>query len=433
MPHLFFKSGVIDPVFNLFIFLGLSFIIEALLADSKKRRRFFALSGLCIGLATLTKGPVALLVIILTMMIYWAGLRFKPFVRRGEIAVFLLVTTAVAGIFFGIETLSHGTTFIRSFIAYQLRLFSTADAGQGRPFYFHFFVILFGCFPASFFAILSFSKRHEPGGQAQSEKFRLGNRLMFILFWVVLILFSIVKTKTVLYSSLTWFPVTYLAAVSLQAIIQKSLPLSRSIFYSLAAFALLLSVAITFFPISIIHREWIIPLIPDKFAVACLANPVRWSGFEFLLGIGYAFAVAVSLFLFAKARPAAGTVGLFGSSALCILLFSATFAGKIERYCQGGPVAFYKAHANGDDYTRSLFKSYTDLFYSRVKRDADPRSRNRAWLLRGPIDKPAYFVCRTTEANYYDGDTALHLTKIKEQYGFSYYRRDVPSDRIARP
>src|SRR5205823_2479158 len=37
---------------------------------------------------------------------------------------------------------------------------------------------------------------------------------MMILFWVTLLLFSIVKTKIVHYSSLCYFPLTYLAAVS---------------------------------------------------------------------------------------------------------------------------------------------------------------------------------------------------------------------------
>jgi hypothetical protein len=425
LPHLFFKSGVIDPVFNLLIFLGLLCIIKALLTEAKKvRLSVFALSGFCIGLATLAKGPVALLIVCLTMLVYGAMQRFKPFVRPAEIAVFLVTVAAVGSIFFGLETLTHGPAFIRSFIAYQIRLFATGDAGQGRPFYFHFFVILFGCFPASFFAILPFFRRLGPD-RMQNEKLYLANRCMYILFWVVLVLFSIVKTKTVLYSSLTWFPLTYFAALSLRTIILSGRPLGRRLFRSLAAFALLLGVAITLFPILVMHKAWIVPLIPDKFAVACLDNPVYWSGFEFLLGIGYTAAIALSLFLFAKNRPAAGTVGLFGSSALCIFLFSAIFTGKIERYCQGGPVDFYRTHATEDVYVRSLYKSYTDLFYGRVRQGADPRSRDREWLMRGPIDKPAYFVCRVTEANRYDGDTSLHFTRIAEEYGFTYYRREA--------
>src|SRR5512142_1449711 len=131
----------------------------------------------------------------------------------------------------------------------RLRLFSTGDAGHGRPFYFHFFVILFGCFPASFFAIISFVKRREP-----EPRQRLFNRLMLVLFWVVLILFSIVKTKTVLYSSLTWFPVTYCAALYLDGLIADKRAPSRPLLIGLGAFACLVSLTITLFPILLMHK-----------------------------------------------------------------------------------------------------------------------------------------------------------------------------------
>jgi hypothetical protein len=37
-------------------------------------------------------------------------------------------------------------------------LFTTEDAGHGGPFYYHFFILLFGLFPASVFALESFRK-----------------------------------------------------------------------------------------------------------------------------------------------------------------------------------------------------------------------------------------------------------------------------------
>ncbi len=426
LPHFFFKSGVIDPVFNFFIFLSLTLIAKALLTGNRSRRAgWFAVAGACIGLATLSKGPVAFLIIFITMFVYWASLRFKMFFSSTDIISFLATTAGVALLFFGIETFSHGTGFIKNFIAYQIRLFSTGDAGHGRPFYFHFFVILFGCFPASFFAILAFVTR-----SASASPQQLFNRLMIILFWVVLVLFSIVKTKTVLYSSLAWFPVTYLAALYLSEIIGKKTAIQRPLLISLAVFAFLVCSAISLFPILIIHKEWIVPLIRDKFALACLENPLHWSGYEFLLGTGYGCAVAGSLLFFVKRRHSAGVATLFGSSAACLFLFMFIVAPKIEQYAQGGPVAFYKAHANENVYVRSLFKSYTDLFYGLKKPDNNPQSHNLEWLLRGPIDKPAYFVARVTQSAPYE-DTALHLVKIASEYGFVYYRRDVPGNTIA--
>jgi 4-amino-4-deoxy-L-arabinose transferase-like glycosyltransferase len=421
LPHLFFKSGIIDPVFNLLIFSGLTLIVKAFPAESGKRRAgLYALAGTMTGLATLAKGPVALLVVFLTVVVYWALFRFRRLFRALDALLFFACAAAVALVFFGVETLAHGTGFIRNFIAYQVALFSTGETGHGGPVYYHVLVLLFGCFPASFFAACSFTKRREPG-----DVQRQFSRLMIVLFWVVLVLFSIVKTKTVLYSSLAYFPITYLAALFLWNIIEGRRTLSRPLFISLSVFAFLVCAGITLFPILVMHKEWIVPLIRDKFAAACLENPVHWSGFEFLLGIGYALALAVSLYLFAKKRPLAGAAGLFGSSAVCLFLFMFIFAPKIEHYSQGGPVAFYKEHSGGGAYVRALFKSYVDVFYGRKRIDAHPSSHDIQWLLRGAIDKPVYFVAKVTQSAPYD-DPSLGLVKLKSEHGFVYYRRDIP-------
>jgi 4-amino-4-deoxy-L-arabinose transferase-like glycosyltransferase len=423
LPHLFFKSGIIDPVFNLLIFSGLALIAKNVCTEpARPRAGLYALSGILIGLAVLAKGPVALLVVCLTVMVYWVstGLRRRPGVM--ETAVFFACAAAVSAVFFGVETLTHGTAFVKNFISYQIALFSTRETGHGGPLYYHFLVLLLGCFPASFFAALSFTKRMGPGDTQAPF-----SRLMVVLFWVVLALFSIVKTKTVLYSSLAYFPITYLAALFLWNVIQGKRAVTKPLFIALAVFGALVCSAIALFPVLIMHKELIVPLIRDRFAIACLENPVHWSGFEFLLGIGYACALAVSLFLFAKRRPLAGAAGLFGSSAVCLFLFMFIFAPKIESYSQGGPVAFYKEHAGGDVYVKALFKSYVDIFYGRKSVDAHPLSHEREWLLRGPIDKPVYFVAKVTQARSFD-DPALGLIKLKSEYGFVYYRRDVPGN-----
>jgi len=430
LPHLFFKSGIIDPVFNLLIFSGLTLIVKALLTERQKLRTgWYALAGASIGLATLAKGPVALLIICLVMLVFWAASRPRPprsLFRFIDIFAFFACTAAVACLFFGMETWAHGTAFIKNFITYQIRLLSTGESGHGQPFYFHFLILLFGCFPASIFAIFSFIKRNEAAAPGQ-----VYDRFMIILFWVVLVLFSIVKTKTVLYSSLAWFPVTYLGALYLWKVIEGGRTFNRPLMISLLISAFLVCLAITLFPVLVIHKALILPFIRDRFAVASLEQPVRWSGHEFLLGIGYGGAMAVSLFLYVKKRPLAGAVGVFGSSALCLFLFMFIFAPKIEQYSHGGPIAFYKAHAGENVYIRSLFKSYIDLYYSRKKPTGNnPLSHDKEWLLRGPIDKPAYFVARVTQAASYE-DSALHLVKLASEYGFVYYRRDVPGNSSA--
>jgi len=65
LPHLYFKSGIIDPVFNLFIFAGIVFGILAINKATDRRNKETVLCGLFVGLAVLTKGPVGLLIPIL--------------------------------------------------------------------------------------------------------------------------------------------------------------------------------------------------------------------------------------------------------------------------------------------------------------------------------------------------------------------------------
>ncbi|MEO7120430.1 MAG: glycosyltransferase family 39 protein, partial [Ginsengibacter sp.] len=80
LPHLYFKSAIIDPVFNYFIFLGVYFMFRDLSnLHSKKGLLYPALAGLFIGLSTLTKGPVGLLIFLIAFFAYFIFTRFKNF------------------------------------------------------------------------------------------------------------------------------------------------------------------------------------------------------------------------------------------------------------------------------------------------------------------------------------------------------------------
>ena len=419
LPHVFFKSGIIDPTFNLFIFLGFTFASSVLQrSDRAGRLRLAALAGLFIGLAILSKGPVALIVFGLTFAVYWATTRFKPLFSIAEIALFTVTMVGVSAVFYGIETALHGPWFVTEFLRYQVRLLRTGDAGHGRPFYFHFLILLFGCFPASFFAIRSFKRDTH-----YTEPQQLFNRLVKTLFWVTLILFSIVKTKTVLYSSLCWYPITYLGALHARKLITGEIQWNRWLQRSFVAFTVLVGSAIAAFPLLLKHKEIIMPLIKDKFAVACMQKPVVWSGWESLIGISFLAISLVSFFLMARKRSTGGLIALAAASVLCVQLTLLVINPKIEQYTQSDPVAFYKLHSGKDEYVRSLFKSYADLFYGRKRLDDNPMSHDFNWLLKGPIDKPVFFVGRIQQDKKY-GKPEYGLTLIEKKYGFVYYRRD---------
>jgi Dolichyl-phosphate-mannose-protein mannosyltransferase len=431
MPHLFFKSGIIDPVFNLFIFLGIYCIFKS--ENSLERKSSIlglVAAGVFLGLASLTKGPVAILIAILCAGAYWIFAGFRRYLPLWGVVACGMTAAIVSLVWYGIETLAHGPVFVTEFIKYQIRLFSTGDAGHGRPFWFHFVVLLFGCFPASFLAIRSFLPSGKesavaPNTDAPVIAQRRFGQWMLVLFWVVLILFSIVKTKTVLYSSLAYFPITFLAAYHMHRVLTGEFRWNRWLTVTLAAFGLLVGTVIAIFPVVMMHTGWFVPYVNDFFARECLRNPVRWHWYEMLVGAGYVTALIVSIVALAKKRYVAGFAILLLSTTFCLQAAMIFFVPKMETITDAGPIRFYQSLAGKDVYARSLFKTYADLFYFRKQPGGEPKSYDREWLLTGPIDKPAYFVCRIDKA---PGFRAMpQLREIKEEYGYVYFTRDVPA------
>jgi 4-amino-4-deoxy-L-arabinose transferase-like glycosyltransferase len=426
LPHLFFKSGIIDPVFNLFIFLAIYFIFKSEnLADKNRSMLRLGVAGVFLGLASLTKGPVAILIAVLCAGAYWCVNRFRRYLSVRGIVLCAGAAAFVSFLWYGIETLAHGPWFITEFVKYQIRLFSTGDAGHGRPFWFHFVILLFGCFPASFLAIRSFlpnrADNETPAAADRQQRFR---RWMLVLFWVVLVLFSIVKTKTVLYSSLAYFPITFLAAYHMHGILTGKFRWNRWLTVTLAVFGVLVAAIIAVFPVVMMHTGWLVQYVNDFFARECLKNPVQWHWYETLVGAGYLAAIIVAVVALAAKRHFAGFAVLLLSTALCLQAAMILFVPKMETITDAGPIRFYQSLAGKNVYARSLFKTYADLFYLRKQPGSNPKSYDREWLMNGPIDKPAYFVCRIDKAPGYRA--MRELREIKEEYGYVYFMREVP-------
>ena len=153
-PFFYFKSGIIDPWFNLFIFLGVYYFVRftaPINRDNKTGQ--VVLSALFLGLAILTKGPVGFLIFLLTFCCYLVAVRFRLRFRWYQVLLFFLVLALVGGLWFILQILSGNLTVIQDFIIYQIRLFQTQDAGHGGFSLYHFVMILIGVFPAAWLAL----------------------------------------------------------------------------------------------------------------------------------------------------------------------------------------------------------------------------------------------------------------------------------------
>jgi len=412
LPFFYFKSGIIDPVFNLFIFLA---IFQLHCVRLKERKTVHALlAGFFLGLATLTKGPVALLVGGLCFVVYIVLQRgFKGF---SFAAIFWLALSAVATTcsWFAVEIALHGWSLVGQFITYQIRLLQTEDAGHGGPFIYHFIILLIGCFPASVFLL----QRTRVPERDQTRDF---TRWMWILFWVVLLLFSIVKTKIVHYSSLCYFPLTYLAALQVYRWWQGSARLPRWVVITGLAIGSLLGLAIFLLPVIGLQKEKLIPLIADPFAVANLAAPVRWSYAECLWGLFYLAGIWVSFLLLRRRLKNAFLL-------LClvqVIAMEATvihFTPKIEAYSQRAVIDFYQQFQGQDVLVYPLgFKSYAHLFYTKKQPPAAGAHPTEEELLYQPVSKPVYFVCKINNAAAF---AALpQLEQIGSKNGFVFFKR----------
>ncbi|HXS37883.1 MAG TPA: glycosyltransferase family 39 protein [Flavipsychrobacter sp.] len=414
LPHFYFKSGIIDPTFNYFIFLA--FFQVHLLRYAEKKILHAVLGGIFLGLAVLTKGPVAILVAVLSFIVYIIVNKGLWGHKIKYLLLFALCAILTTALWFGIEIINHGFWFVNEFITYQIRLFKTEDADHGGPFYYHFIILLIGCFPASIFLFQYARKRI-----TDNEPARDFTKWMWILFWTVLILFSIVKTKIVHYSSLCYFPLTYLAALQLYRLCDREIKIKKGVKALLLVIGSLVAIAITALPLVGIYKEKLIPYINDPFAVGNLQANVPWSYSECLWGIVYLIGIWVAVLLMKKSFRR----GMIILCVLQILIIEVTvihFTPKIEAYSQRAAIEYFQSFQGKNVYVHVLgYKSYAQLFYTQKQPSTNPNYYNEQWLLTGKVDKPTYFICKIMNADKYKA--MPQLQEIGEKNGFAFFKR----------
>lgn len=418
LPHFYFKSGIIDPTFNFFIFV--SFYQVHLLRFSPNKITHALLAGLFMGLAVLTKGPVAILVSVLAFGVFMIVNRGLWGYKPAHLGLIALAVLATCLLWFGIVILYHGwdfgSWFLNEFITYQIRLFRTEDADHGGPFLYHFIILLLGCFPASIF-LFQFSRKRV----TENEAAKSFTRWMWIMFWVVLLLFSIVKTKIVHYSSLCYFPLTYLAALQLSRLSSEPMKMKKVVRVLLLTVGTILGFAIAMLPVVGLNKEKLIPIIDDPFAVGNLQANVSWSYAECAWGLLYIAGIWIAVMMMRKDFRR-GMITLCITQIVIIQITVLHFTPKIEAYSQRAAIDFFKSFEGKDVYVQVLgYKSYAHLFYTKKDKPQNPNYYNEQWLLHGKVDKPTYFVCKVIAADQYRVMPDLQL--IGEQNGFVFFKR----------
>lgn len=419
LPHFYFKSGIIDPWFNLFIFSGIYYFI---VFTNENKNRSLILSALFIGLGIMTKGPVAFLIFALCVGSYWVIKRFQKILSIKQILIYTVALISIGGMWFLMLALTGHSDIIKEFFLYQVRLFNTQDAGHGGPFFYHWIVLLIGCFPVSIFALRAFRKNQFD--TPYQKHFKLW---MIILFWVVLILFSIVKTKIIHYSSLCYFPLSFMGTYVIYKLVTGELIWKKYTGILLIIIASIISIAVSALPIINHFKHEIInaEIIKDKFEIANLLANVSWTGFEWIIGVMLILGTITMLFFINCKKIVIGIIGIFILSLITVNLSSVVIAPRIEQYSQSAAIEFYEYLQEKDCYVGTIgFKSYAHLFYSQKKEQSNLNSYNEDWLHHGAIDKPTYFVSKITALE----DVEKYYPDLKEIYrknGFVFWVRNV--------
>ncbi|MBK6931124.1 MAG: glycosyltransferase family 39 protein [Saprospirales bacterium] len=414
LPHLYFRSGISDPWFNLLVFGGLYGFIEFRWLfftrfegrNFWQRYRYLLLGGWLIGLAVLTKGPLAFLLVMLTLVLYWARYRFHNKVFFKHLLLFSVAAFSVPLLWFGVETYWHGPAFVQQFLAHQLRLLSAPGAGYSGFFGFQALALLLGCFPASLFALPNlWGDRQSEDEVLESDTLASCKRSdmstwMQLLFWVVLVLFSIFQTKIVYYSSLAYFPLTYLGSLTLWRAIRWDVK-PRIVGILLPVVGFLLGLLEMLLPMAGWYSENLKPFFAgNPFLQAKLDMKIEWYWWQGLPGLLLIVAIVAGWLFWRKSQAwwaaqtvyAGGTVFVAFTLLFCIRNF--------EQYIQNSNIEFYESKAGENCSINPVgFKSYAHLFYAQKQ----PFSANYSpdgvpGLPHGQLEKKMYFVARAPGA-----------------------------------
>jgi 4-amino-4-deoxy-L-arabinose transferase-like glycosyltransferase len=426
LPHFYFKSGIIDPWFNFFIFTSVYFFMRVQMQKKEllpgRINLFIILSAFLLGLAILTKGPAALLIFTICLFVYWLIEKRRAVFSFGQLSLFGIVLLASGGLWFGAEVVTGHRDVIMQFIDYQVRLFKTEDAGHGGPFYFHVIILLIGCFPASIFAFRGMSSEMK-----DDEKGREVSLWMGLLFWVTLILFSIVKTKIIHYSSLCYYPLTYFAALAMSNLLDGEVKWRKWMTWGLCFTGGLIAIALIGLPIAGMNAQAIINsgLLKDPFAAANLQANINWSFTDCLPGIILLVTLIGSLIMLHKGSTQRGILAMFLGSLIATSLALVIITPKIELLTQQAAIEFYQGLKGKDVYVTTIgFKSYAHFFYSDEQPSNNINSTDEDWLLKGDIDKPVYFVCKINNVDDWE-KWYPHLKELYRKNGFVFLERTV--------
>lgn len=402
LPFAYAKSGIIDPVFNFFIFASLYQLFEAARfhdfehhhSVTRGHRKHLFLCGLFLGIAVLSKGPVAILFVGSVFFIQLIWTKGKMRISFLDLLFLSLIVILVIGSWLSVEIKANGFRFLTAFFQYQIRLFTTPDAGHAQPIYFHWLVVLLGCFPASVFIFPAFSVNK--GDTLELGQFK---SWMITLLLLVLVIFSLVQTKIVHYSSLAYFPVTFLAAYQWERMSRLRLSVPQVVIIPGIFIMLLFSAAFITLPYLGRNPDLLLPYLKDPFARNCLTASVKWEWSHAFPGVIMLIGLFISFYYLSK-NKSIELFWVFAATALLTWNWAyQSILPQIEGYSQNAYIGMLKDLKNKNAINArpifvetAGFKSYAQLFYFDKQPPLSPEELNPEHIIWRDSLNEAYLI-----------------------------------------
>ena len=183
-----------------------------------ENRKYYFLCYAAAAMAVLTKGPVGLVLPGLAALLFLLYRRDLAELRRVHLFSGLLLFLLIAGPWYGIMCLLHGSDFLLNFIGVHNILRATvAEHPAHNRWYFNLLCFLIGFAPWSFllpYALFRRWKRKELGFRSARES----TQLLIIYTAVVFVFFQLIATKYTTYTYPALFAVSILTALLFERI-----------------------------------------------------------------------------------------------------------------------------------------------------------------------------------------------------------------------
>lgn len=210
------RFAVLDMQMLFLLSMSVFFLMTGLFEG---RRRFYLGSYVFMALAVLTKGLIGVVLPGLIVLAYllWSR-RLSEIPKMYPVRGLLILTVIIAPWVMAI--MRFEADFLRYFILeHHFSRFATGEFGRSRPFWFFSYVFLIIAFPWSLLVPAAIAKGLSPGGVYREK-------IKFLICWigVILVFFSIPRSKLPYYIVPVCIPLAVLVALRLSAWFEEKTP-----------------------------------------------------------------------------------------------------------------------------------------------------------------------------------------------------------------